>query len=379
MPCPRISCRVLKPCSFAALLLPLVIGGMYSVVSAETPSAYLNQLPHPPGSGCFVNGKGDPAFFARIDEVSGRLNEEIAERKRVLKEAQNRNSKTIQEAMMGQPGSEGVDAETLKHMSREAKRKKAEQLMEEQMGVSMAELKNLKKTNREGQEGWGKAMMGQMQADAAMNPEKAAKTAQGNMQTAELAMRQTDLSHKIQASLSKWEQKMSEIEPKPDADELRKAIDTQMRQQGDGEMLTGLKDILPQENATTKTYREAVKVEEDKLKAMQAAYRDCPDLNFQKRRLYTAQESYCTNLSAPYLAALKGYQTAVIGALPDAEELDRVQMEIQKIQFGVELPPDQQGMAGLGLVQSYINKLRTAYLFDLTPGPYKESPCNGVF
>lgn len=377
MPCPRISCRVLRPCSFAALLLPLVLGGMYSVSSAESPSGYLNQLPDPPGSGCFVNGKGDPAFFARIDEVSEQLNEKIAERKRILKEAQNRNSKTIQEAMMAQPGSAGVDAETLKHMSREAKRKKAEQLMEEQMGVSMEELKNLKKTNREGQEGWGKAMMGQMQADAAMNPEKAAKTAQGNMQTAELALRQTDLSHKIQAALSKWEQKMTELEPKPDADELRTAIETQMRQQGDGDMLTGLKDVLPQENPTTRTYREAVKVEEDKLKAMLAAYSSCPDLNFQKRRLYTAQESYCTNLSPPYLSALNGYRTAVVTSLPDAAELDRVQMEIQKIQFGVEVPPEQRDMAGLGLVRDYINKLRTAYMFDLTPGPYEEQPCDG--
>lgn len=377
MPCPRIFCRVLRPCSFA-FLLPLVLGGVCSVGCAETPSTYLNQLPDPPGSGCFVNGQGDPAFFARIDEVSERLNEDIAERKRVLKEAQNRNSKAIQEAMMGQPGSEGVDAETLKHMSREAKRKKAEQLMEEQMGVSMEELKNLKKTNREGQEGWGKAMMGQMQADAAIDPARAAKNAQGNMRTAELAMRQTDLSHKIQAALSKWEQKMTEIEPKPDADELRTAIESQMRQQGDGEMLTGLKDVLPQENATTKSYREAVKTEEDKLKAMQAAYRDCPDLNFQKRRVFTARESYCTNLSAPYLAALRGYLTAVIGALPDAEELDRVQMEIQKIQFGVDLPPEQQGMAGLGLVQGYIKKLRTAYRFDLTSGPYEEFPCGTV-
>lgn len=378
MPCPRISRRVLSPC-FPALLLPLVLGGICSVSNAETPSAYLNQLPDPPGNGCFVNGKGDPIFFARIDEVSERLNKEIAERKHVLKEAQNRNSKTIQEAMMGQPGSEGIDGETLKQMSREAKRKKAEQLMEEQMGVSMEELKKLKKNNREGQEGWGKAMMGQMQADAAMNPGKAAKTAQGNMQTAELAMRQTDLSHKIQAALSKWEQKMAEIEPKPDADEHRKALEAQMRQQGDGEMLSGLKDVLPQENATTKAYREAVKAEEDKLKAMQATYASCPDLNFQKRRLYTAQESYCTNLSPPYLTALKGYQTAVIGALTDAEELNRVQMEIQKIQFGVDLPPEQQGMAGLGLVQGYIKKLRTAYMFDLTSGPFKESPCNGVF
>jgi multidrug efflux pump subunit AcrB len=241
----------------------------------------------------------------------------------------------------------------------------------------MEELKNLKKTSREGQEGWGKAMMGQMQAEAAMDPGKAAKTAQGNMQTAELALRQTDLAHKIQAALSKWEQKMTEIEPKPDADALRKSIETQVREQGDGEMLTGLKDVLPQENATTRTYREAVKVEEDKLKAMQAAYSSCPDLNFQKRRLYTAQESYCTNLSAPYLNALNGYRTAVVTSLPDAAELDKVQMEIQKIQFGVEVPPEQRDMAGLGLVQGYIKKLRTAYMFDLTSGPYEEFPCDG--
>lgn len=372
--CPPRRSPLASPLFATVLLLGLVATGR-----AESPSAYLNQLPDPPGSGCFVDGQGDPAFFARIDEVSARLNKEIAERKQILKEAQSRNSKTIQEAAMAQPGSEGVDGETLKQMSREAKRKKAEQVMEEQMGISMEELKNLKKTNREGQEGWGKALMGQMQADAAIDPARAAKTAQGNMQTVGLAQHQSELAHKIQAALAKWEQKMAEIEPKPDADELRKAIDTQIRQQGDGEMLSGLKDVLPQENATTKSYREAVKTEEDKLKAMQTAYASCPDLNFQKKRLYTARESYCINLSSPYLAALKGYQTAVIGVLPDAEELDRVQMEIQKVQFGVEVPPEQREMAGLGLVQVYLKKLRTAYLFDLTPGPYKESPCNGVF
>ena len=361
----------------SALLTAVLLGGTVATGHAESPSAYLNQLPDPPGNGCFVDGQGDSAFFARIDEVSERLNEEIAKRKRILKQAQNRNNKTMQEAAMAQPGSEGVDAETLKHMSREAKRKKAEQVMEEQMGVSMEELKNLKKTNRQGQEGWGKAMMGQMQADAAMDPARAAKTAQGNMQTAGLAQRQSELAHKIQAALSKWEQKMTEIEPNPDADEMRKAIESQMRQQGDGEMLPGLQNIMPQENATTRTYREAVKTEEDKLKAMQAAYASCPDLNFQKRRLYTARVSYCTNLSPPYLEALNGYRTAVIGALPDAEEMDKVQMEIQKIQFGVEVPPEQREVAGLGLVQDYIKKLRTAYLFDLTPGPYEELPCDG--
>lgn len=344
---------------------------------AESPSAYLNRLPDVPGVGCFADGSVDPVFIARIDEVSERLNEEIAERKHILKEAQDRNSKTIQEAMMAQPGSEGVDAETLKHMSREAKRKKAEQVMAEQMGVSMEELNNLKKTSREGQEGWGKALMGQMQADAALDPTRAAKTAQGNMQTVGLAQRQSELAHKIQAALSKWEQKMAEIEPKPDADELRKAIETQVRQQGDGEALAALQGVLPQENATTRTYREAVKVEEDKLKAMQAAYASCPDLNFQKRRLYAALESYCTNLSPAHLAALNGYRTAVVASLPDAEEMDKIQVEIQKVQFGVEVPPEQVGMAGLGLVRDYINRLRTAYRFDLTPGPYEELPCDG--
>jgi multidrug efflux pump subunit AcrB len=210
-----------------------------------------------------------------------------------------------------------------------------------------------------------------------MDPAIAAKTAQGNMQTVGLAQRQSDLAHKIQAALSKWEQKMAEIEPKPDTDVLSREIEKQMTQQGDAEALAALKGVLPRENATTKTYREAVKTEEDKLKAMQVAYASCPDLNFQKKRLHNARESYCTNLSAPYFEALNGYRTAVIGSLPDAEEMDKAQMDIQKIQFGVEVPPEQREMAGLGLVQDYIKKLRTAYMFDLTPGPYEELPCDG--
>jgi hypothetical protein len=43
------------------------------------PPAHLAQLPAVPESGCFVKGLGDPDFPAKIDAVSDRLNEEVAE------------------------------------------------------------------------------------------------------------------------------------------------------------------------------------------------------------------------------------------------------------------------------------------------------------
>lgn len=372
----------MKVCSLmqSALRRPVLVGlfcGFAAAGHAEIPSVYLNRLPDPPAIGCFADGQFDPAFMVRIEEVSEQLNTEMAERKRILKEAQNRNNKILQEAVMPQPGSEGVDGGTLQQMSREAKRQKAEQLMEEQLGVSMEELKNLKKTSREGQQGWGKAMLGQLQADAAMDPAKAAKTVQATMQTAQLAQQQADLAQKIQAALSKWEQKMAEIEPKPDVEAGRAEIERQIAQLGDPDAMAALKGILPQENRTTKTLREAVKAEENKLNALMAAYASCPDLNFQKRRLYSARESYCATLSPIYLSALNGYRTAVVTSLPDAAEMDRVQMEIQQVQFGIEVPPEQADMAGLGLVRDYIARLRTAYRFDLTPEVFVEQPCDG--
>lgn len=367
---------LMRPALRRSLLVGLFCG-VATAGHAEIPSVYLNRLPDPPAIGCFADGRVDPNFMARIEEVSEQLNAEMAERRRILKEAQNRNSKTLQEAVMPQPGSEGVDGVTLQHMSREAKRQKAEQVMAEQLGVSMEELKNLKKTGREGQQGWGKAMLGQLQADAAMDPAKAAKTAQATMQTAQLAQQQADLAQKIQAAVSKWEQKMAEIEPKPDAEAGRAEIERQVAQLGDPDAMAALKGILPQENRTTKTLREAVKAEEEKLKALMAAYTSCPDLNFQKRRLYNARESYCTTLSPIYLEALHGYRAAVATSLPDAAEMDRVQMEIQQVQFGVTMPPEQADMAGLGLVHDYIARLRTAYQFDLTPETYVEQPCDG--
>lgn len=359
------------------LVIVGLLCGFAAASHAEIPSVYLNRLPDPPAIGCFADGRVDPNFMARIEEVSDQLNTEIAERRRILKEAQNRHSKTQQEAVMPQPGSEGVDGVTLQQMSREAKRQKAEQVMEEQLGVSMEELKKLKKTSREGQQGWGKAMLGQLQADAAMDPARAAKTAQATMQTAQLAQRQADLAQKIQAALSKWEQKMAEIEPNPDADAGRAEIERQVALMGDPDASAALKGILPQENKTTKTLREAVKADEDKLNALMAAYASCPDLNFQKRRLYSARESYCTTLSSIYLSALNGYRTAVVSSLADAAEMDRVQMEIQQVQFGVTMPPEQADMAALGLVRDYIARLRTAYQFDLTPETYVEFPCDG--
>lgn len=138
-----------------------------------------------------------------------------------------------------------------------------------------------------------------------------------------------------------------------------KIIEKQMDQLGI-EGKEELKKNLPHEDPESKRLRAAIKAEEDKLKAMMDGTSSCTALDFQRNRIYTAKEAYCTNLSPSFLEALNGYRTAIVTSLPDAEEMEKTQMEIQKVQFGVDVPPEQADMAGLGLVRDYINKLRSS-------------------
>ena len=139
-----------------------------------------------------------------------------------------------------------------------------------------------------------------------------------------------------------------------------------------------MKKNLPHEDPESKRLRAAIKAEEDKLGAMMRGTSSCAELDSQRKKIYAAKETYCAALSPSFLEALNGYRTAIVTSLPDAEEMEKAQMEMQKAQFGVTIPPEQADMAGLGLVRDYINKLRLAYKYDLTSGPFKSDPCDGA-
>lgn len=324
-----------------SLMLPCIL---VSVCHAGLPMSYLSELPDVPGSGCFVNDQGYGDFINKIGEVSERLNQEVAERKKILKAAENINSKKILESRMNQPGDPGVDGAAMQKMTREEKKKMAAKMMEQQLGVTPEELKNLKQTSKEGQQGWGKALMGQMQAENAMNPEKAVQDQKNAMKTAELTQKMATLSQKIQAPLNKYEQKMKEFENDPLAKQLV----------------------------------EEIQKEENLLAKMQDSEASCKALDDQKKKIHTAREKYCAALSPRFLDAINDLRTGVITALPDAEEMEKSQAQIQQIQFNTVVPPEQFDMAGFGLVQDYIKKLRQAYKFDSTAGPFAPDPCDGA-
>ncbi len=326
-------------------VLPLMLFCiLVSVCHAGLPISYLSELPAVPGSGCFVNGQGDQDFMGKIGGVSERLSQEVAERKKILKEAENINTKKMQESRMNQPGDLGVDGAAMQKMTREEKKKMGAKMMEQQLGVTPEELKKLKQTSKDGQQGWGKALMGQMQAENAMNPEKAVQDQKNAMKTAELAQKMANLSQKIQAPLSKYEQKIKEFEDDPLEKQLKKEI------QKEETLLAKMKDTAA----------------------------NCKALDGQKKKIHIAREKYCAALSPRFLDALNDLRTGIITALPDAEEMEKTQAQIQQIQFNAVVPSEQFDMAGFGLVQDYINKLLLAYQYDLTAGLFVPDPCDGA-
>ena len=323
---------------FLLILLPLLILLISALpawsmnIRADT---YFNELPLRPPSPCSQKREVRDQFNNQVSGIAERLDEEIREREQVIKDAKRKDSKKMQEAVMDQPGFQGVDEETMKRMSREQRKKKAEQMMEQKFGVSMDEINNLKQMKKEGKiegvKGWGNAFTAEQQATAAMDPEKAAKTQQKNMEMAHLAGEQADLAMKLAEHTGKYDKKNLELADDP---------------QG-------------------KQFFELVKSRENDLAARQKEYPPCKTIESMEKEINAAKKTYCNHMSTNYIEILDGLHVSIVEDMSNYDKLDQLQAQIQELQFGIKPVFEQEGLAALKAVRSYIYQLKKVYQYDL--------------
>jgi hypothetical protein len=320
---------------YLLILLPLLFSALPAWSMNLRADSYFNELPMAPRHPCSQNREIREKFNNQVSGIAERLDEDIRERERVIKDAKRRDSKKMQEAVMDQPGFQGVDEETMKRMSREQRKKKAEQLMEQKYGVSMEEIDNLKQMKKEGKIkgviGWGNAFTAEQQATAAMDPEKAAKTQQKNMETAHLAGEQADLAMKLAEHTGKYDKKNLELADDP---------------QG-------------------KQFFELVKSRENDLAARQKEYPPCKTIESMEKEINAAKKTYCNHMSTNYIEILDGLHVSIVEDMGNYDKLDQLQAQIQEIQFGVKPIYEQEGLAALKAVRSYIHQLKKVYQYDL--------------
>ncbi len=342
-----------RPWSLLVVSLPLC-----ALAQSLPATAFLQRLPAVPvGQTCIDNDEPRVAFEARLRETTEALGAEIARRERVLKEVRSRNLKTMQQAQLGTPGVGGVDGEAMKKMSRAEKQQMAQQMMQQQYGVSpeeIAKLKAMKKGgNTAGVAGWGQAFTAEQQAAAAANPAAAAQ-AQGNaMKTAQLAARQSELAQRIAADQGRHEEQLRELAADPAGLAMLVALDGRRKS------------------------AQAVARCEARVEALKAVYAE--------------ETRYCQWMAPRHDAILESLRKAFVAHEGDYVELDRNEAQIQWLQFGIQsatargdaaapkVEPEQDGLSALKAVASYANRLADAYHYSLHRGrPDFAATCAGA-
>lgn len=301
------------------------------------PVMFLTKLPAVPATGCEDNPKIIEKFADAFRPVAEELGDNVTERRRSLKKWNENNSKKMMENAVDMPGFEGKSQNEMKKMSKAERKRMAVQMMEDKYGVSMQDLKNQKKAQREGKTmanvDFAKTMAGEQQANDLMKSKNQVEADKQKVANAgKLAKEQDKLAKEVLGLRGRFNNKVAELEKDQTGLDLKKGID------------------------------EA----QERLEEMQRDGKsNCKDLDGQRKTVVTRQKAYCSFMSTRYLKIVQDYKVAIPGTLPKHERLDQVASEIQKNQVGVGLSNASKGLNGLETVQDYAGLLAGAYKYNV--------------
>ncbi|MFH1982319.1 MAG: hypothetical protein ABIL58_10760 [Pseudomonadota bacterium] len=313
------------------------------------PNEYLGALPSPPSSGCVVTAEIIDRFEKEFFATKAELDNEVSSRRRDIKKWQENNSKKMQENSVNMPGFQGKSQAEMKKMSKAEKKKMAEQMMAEKFGVTMQELKDQKKAQKEGKTGanvdWAKAMAGEQQANDLMKSK--GDVAAGKQKITDniaLGKEREALTKKTLGLRTAMQERVVELEK----DE------------------TGL------------SLKERLEKEQETLAKMMNDSVPCDKLDQQEQRITDARGNYCSYMSPKFLKALKIYKVSIESSISHHRRLDEVMSEMQQNLVGVPLPSESVGLSGLETVQDYARYLGEAFQYhDRDPSAPKGSYCDG--
>lgn len=312
------------------------------------PFEYLGALPRTPASGCRVTAEAMSAFRDKFLPVMKELSDDIGKRRRTINKWQQDNSKQMQEHAVDMPGFQGKSQAEMRKMSREEKKKMAEQIMAEKYGISMQELKEQKKAQREGKVGsnvaWAKALAGEKQGEDLM---------------------------KSKGEVEAGKQKIN--------DNIKLAKE----QQGLTRTTTGLRVDMQERMIELEKDEQGVKLEQGlkrektTLEKMISAGAPCRRLDEQNQRVRDARGQYCAYMSPRHLKALATYRVSIENSVSDHRRLDEVASQLQRNQVGVGLPDIAIGLSALETIQDYARYFKEVFKYnDGDPNAPRSSFCD---
>ena len=334
---------------FTALILILV---GFAVKAQTMPEAFLGMLPVPPGNVC-SEGEEDAksAFIQEIGEVHEKLQEEISRRKDEIEAKMEANEGKMMQNAMARTGVSPELMQQMKALEKQSKgasgdqkkayeaQKKAmaDQMMQENMNISMGEIDNLKKMDKAGQTAWATAYATEKKAEVMADPQAVQKKTAADMKNYQLVTKQRQLADSLNAQQTKYMKQFEELENDKNALALVTQIDE-------------LEEKLNEE------YKKENRPNDDVIKSLTNRIRDL-------------QINYCNLQSPKYLEILSRYKTFMQASLMSYYRLEKLTNQVTASQTGVEMNA-KPGLMGLENVKAYLSRLSNVYQYNQIRSKY---------
>ncbi|MDO9253988.1 MAG: hypothetical protein Q7U54_00645 [Bacteroidales bacterium] len=324
----------------------------WTVIDAQVrPEAFMGMLPSVPGNICSDDNKQEEdEFIAKLDEISELLQNELdrrSENNDAESDAKNQqvmfntvktsgiSPELIQQLMALEKQSKGATGEQAK--AYEAQRKAiTDQMIQQKMNISVAELDNLKTADSAGQRAWATGYAVEAQAEVNADPQKYKDQNAKEMQKHNLQKKYKQLTDSLNAQQNKYMQKFAEIDEDEEGKNLLAIIE-------------GIREKIAD------LYNETAKAGRGPDQQILVALRS---------EMYLAKVNYCNVQTPKYISVLDEYKSFIQSSMPAYYRLEKLTNEVMKMQTGVNNSPEP-GQMGLGNVSGFINRLRSAYKYNL--------------
>lgn len=330
-----------------SLVISLLCCLVYFAEAQIMPETFFGMLPDPPGGICNPPEGDDPArtfFISTIEEINRQLTEEIKRRRDIVEKKYEDDEDKMKENAMARTGispelmqqmmalekqSKGATGEQAKAY-KEQKKALAGQMMEQSMNMSMDEIENLKKLDKEGKKAWGEAYATEKKAEVMADPKAYQDKNAALMKDVKLVQKQQHLADSLGSQATKYMRQFAEL-------------DTSRQSQ----------DLLTQ-----------IKQEEVKLNEMykEGSGNNNQAIASQISKIRSMEINYCNMQTPKYLAILSNYKVFLHTSLDDYYRLEKITNQVTAQQTGINFQPEP-GLMGLEQIKAYLQKLSSVYQY----------------
>jgi hypothetical protein len=322
------------------LILALLIVCLSMAVSAQvTAIEYMNQAPAIPGNVCKDKGNKQDVFTSSVTDLNKVIEEDSRQRNRANEETMKLHENEMKTNMMKKSGLSDEDVKKVssgKEMTEAEKKDMANRALQQNMNMSMEEVKNLKNMTKEGQQAWAQAYAAEQMAVAQANPQQTLAENQKNMEMYKMLSEQSTLRNKIVAMENSLQQKFTLIDQ--EAQTARASLDIELQP-----LLDLLNNINDGEGSTQ---------------------RDVDKADSIVKIIHSKQDKYCEAFSPGLLSFIAESRETIKNSIPDYDRAEELQFKVTAMQTGTTFEM-KSGSYSIQAVGQYLGYLGKAYSYRL--------------